>query len=145
MNGAAPADPAPPTDSRTTLAAILLGLACSLLTGVAQLGLKWSANRLRTLSGEDWQALARAVLADHPALAGIVLSYGVFALGLLLFLLALRRGELITIYPMLAARYVWVVAVTPLLFPGEFLNLYKLLGAGLAALGVFAVARGGLK
>lgn len=123
---------APPP--KTSLAAILLGLACSVLTGLAQLGLKWGANRLPT-SG----------LLDTGTLSLIFFSYLLFGVGLVFFLLALRRGELTTVYPLLAARYVWVVAVTPLAFPADVLNLYKLLGAALAALGVFAVARGGLK
>lgn len=121
-----------PPESKTPPAALLLALACSLLTGAAQLVIKIAADRGRALGWTDSSTLL-ALLAAH-----LLLGFGFLA-----FLLALRAGELSTIYPLLAARYVWVVAATPLLFAAESLNALKLAGAALAALGVVMIARAG--
>lgn len=115
---------------RTPGAALLLALACSLLTGAAQLVLKAAAGYGRALGWTDPSTLL-ALLAAHALLG----------LGFLAFLLALRAGELSTVYPLLAARYVWVVAATPLLFSSESVNSLKLAGAALATMGVVIIAR----
>jgi len=119
-------------DSGTPGAALLLALACSLLTGAAQLLIKAAADRGRAAGWTDASTLGW-LLAAHVLLG----------LGFLAFLLALRRGELSTVYPVLAARYVWVVAATPFLFATESVSPLKLAGAGLAALGVLIVTRAG--
>ncbi len=107
---------------------------CSLLTGAAQLGVKWAAELIRQ---QSWR--------DPAALGLLASSYALLGLGFVAFLLALRDGALSTVYPVLAARYVWVVALTPLLFSGESLNVYKLAGTALAAAGVALVARAGVR
>ncbi len=122
------------SQKRFRMAALLLAAACSFLTGAAQLMIKWGVERLRN---HGW--------ANPSAFLSFFLAYSLLGLALLLLLLALRGGELSTIYPVLAARYVWVVALTPLLFSTESLNLYKIFGAGLAAVGVFLVAREALR
>ncbi len=111
-----------------------LALVCSLLTGAAQLGAKWATTIF----------LQRGWL-DSAVLGLLALSYGLLGLGFVAFLLALRNGALSTVYPVLAARYVWVVALTPLFFSGESLNVYKLAGTALAAAGVALVARAGVR
>lgn len=121
-----------PADNRTPTAALLLGLGCSLMTGAAQLLIKAGADRGRAAG---W--------TDASTLLLLFVAHGLLGLGLVAFLLALRRGALSTIYPLLAARYVWVVAATPFLFATESVNPLKLAGAGLAALGVVLVARAG--
>lgn len=116
----------------TPKSAVLLAFLCSFLIGAAQLTIKWGADRFRNYG---W--------SDPPAFMSLLLAYSMFGIGFLIFLRALRCGELSTIYPVLAARYIWVVAVTPLLFSTESLNLYKMAGVGLAAVGVAIVARVG--
>lgn len=111
-------------------AALVLALVSSALTGTAQLIAKGGADRINRLA--TWQ--------DPLALGLLFASYVVLALAFLTFLLALRRGALSTLYPVLAARYVWVVLVTPLFFATELLNVYKVAGAVLTALGVALVA-----
>jgi len=113
---------------------LLLALLCSLLTGAAQLVVKWGAECLR---GHGW--------LDPSALLLVFLSYVLLGAALVVFLLALRGGALSTVYPVLAARYVWVVVLTPLLFTSESLNFYKLAGAVLVAGGVALVARAGAR
>jgi len=117
-------------EAKTPGAALLLALACSLLTGAAQLVLKAAAGHGRALG---WTA--------SSTLLELFAAHALLGLGFLAFLLALRRGELSTVYPVLAARYVWVVAATPFLFATESVNALKLAGAGLAALGVLIVTR----
>jgi multidrug transporter EmrE-like cation transporter len=119
-----------PAEARTSGAALLLALACSLLTGAAQLVLKTAAGHGRALG---W--------THSSTLLDLLAAHALLGFGFLAFLLALRRGELSTIYPVLAARYVWVTAATPLLFSTESLTPTKLVGAVLAAVGVALVAR----
>ncbi|MEE8201116.1 MAG: hypothetical protein V3R29_08100 [Candidatus Acidoferrales bacterium] len=120
------------SEKKTQTSALLLAVLCSLLTGTAQLLFKWGADRLRSYG---W--------ADSPALLSFLLAYFLLAIALVVLLQALRRGEMSTLYPVLAARYVWVVTLTPFLFSTESLNLLKIAGAGLAAVGVAIVAARG--
>lgn len=108
---------------------LLLALACSVLIGGAHLLIKWSAD----LS-------ARLGWLDSSVLVRLVLAYLLMGIGLLLLLLALRTGALSTVYPVIAARYVWLVALSPVLFSTESWNLYKIAGAVLVAIGVSLVA-----
>ncbi len=117
--------------SRKRRPAFLLAFICSLLTGSAQLTIKWAADRLQI---QGWR--------DPELLLAFVVAYGMLGLALIVLLLALEERELSTIYPLLAARYVWVVTLTPIIFPTESLNAYKITGASLAAAGVWAVMRG---
>lgn len=102
------------------------------MTGTSHLGLKWTAD----------QVSAAGALSLRTA-TFILVFYALYAIGLLLYLMALRRGELSTVYPAMAARYLWVIALSVLLFPADSLNAYKVSGALLAAAGVVMVARGG--
>ena len=108
---------------------LFLALACSVLIGSAHFLIKWSAD----LS-------ARLGWLDPSVLARLVLAYLLMGVGLLLLLLALRSGALSTVYPVIAARYVWLVALSPVLFSTESWNLYKIIGAVLVAIGVSLVA-----
>lgn len=119
---------------KTQLASLLLALVCSLLTGVSQLLIKGAAEQAQLNS---WWHSSTLLL--------IVLSYGLLGVAFVFYLLALRDGALSTIYPILAARYVWVVAIAPFFFASESLNTYKIAGAVLAALGVTIVATAGVR
>jgi drug/metabolite transporter (DMT)-like permease len=119
---------------KTSARAVLLAVVVSLLVGSGHLLVKAGAERLRLLG---W--------TDPPGLLLLAGSYALLGLAFVLFVVALRQGELSTIYPILSARYLWVVAATPWLFASESVNLYKLAGAALAALGVVLVARAGTR
>lgn len=80
---------------------------------------------------------------DLMALLLFFVSYLLLGVALVVFLLALRRGALSTLYPLLAARYIWVVALAPVFFATEQLNVFKIAGATLTAVGVALVARQG--
>ncbi|MFQ5694449.1 MAG: hypothetical protein ACE5HB_00510 [Terriglobia bacterium] len=116
-------------ERKTPATTLLLALACSLLTGAAQLLLKWGVDLSRQ---QGWR--------EPAVLLPLSAAYVMLAVGLLVLLLALRTGALSVIYPLIAARYVWVVAVTPLFFATESWNLYKIAGAGVVALGVIIIA-----
>lgn len=109
----------------TAISSIALVLLCSLLDGIAQLSLKWGAS---TVTGWHPQSLL-----SNP---GLWAGYGLYGLSGLLFILALRRGELSVLYPFLGATYVWVVLCSPLLFPADSFSPVKLVGTGLIAVGV---------
>ncbi|MFQ5778045.1 MAG: hypothetical protein ACE5IP_08555 [Terriglobia bacterium] len=116
-------------EKKTPATAFLLALVCSLVTGAAQLLIKWGVDLSRS---QGW--------TEPAVLLPLLLAYVMLAAGLLVLLLALRTGALSVIYPLIAARYIWVVAVTPLLFTTESWNLYKIAGAGVVALGVIIIA-----
>lgn len=118
----------PESTQRTRV--LLLALACSALIGSAHFLVKWSAD----LS-------ARLGWMDKSVLAALALAYLLMGFGLLLLLLALRAGALSTVYPIIAARYIWMVALSPVQFSTESWNLYKISGAVLVAIGVSLVAR----
>ena len=140
-------------ENKAPYAALLLALLCSLLVGGAQMALKWGTNRLRGEGRLDAEQLWRTVLSHLNAeglltlngLTVIVLAHVLLGMGMFFYLLALRKAELTTIYPVLAARYVWVVALTPVFFPADSLSPLKIAGAALAALGVIVVVRGGIR
>ena len=144
-------------EKRTLYAALLLALLCSLLIGGAQMALKWGTNRLRGSGegegafnpGQLWGTVISHLnvegLLTLNGLTVILIAHVLLAAAMFFYLLALRKAELTTIYPVLAARYVWVVALTPLFFPADSISTLKIAGAALAALGVTVVVRGGIR
>jgi multidrug transporter EmrE-like cation transporter len=122
------------TPVKTPATSVLLAILVSLLVGSGHLLVKGGAERLRLLG---W--------SDPLGLLLVAGSYALLGLAFVLFVVALRTGELSTIYPILSARYIWVVALTPWLFASESVNLYKIAGVSLAALGVVIVARAGTR
>lgn len=78
-----------------------------------------------------------ALLNNYPLMGGVAL-YGV---GTILFILALRNGELSVLYPLVALTYVWVSFLS-IRFLGEKMNLYKWLGVALIILGVSFIGLG---
>lgn len=122
------------TGQPTTKLTILLGVACSLLVGASHLIVKAAADRVRQFG---WTDLSAGLL--------LLLSYSLLGIAFVLFLYALRSGALSTLYPVLAARYLWVVALTPVFFATETLNASKIAGAALVAAGVALVAGSGTK
>ncbi len=119
-----PSEPVRPWES------IYLALLCSLLGAAAQLLLK--SGMKQEVGRSLWDALLTL-----PIFSG----YALYGVSTLLFLGALRRGELSVIYPMLGITYFWVVVASAILLPGEPLNSWKLAGSFLIVLGVSLVGR----
>lgn len=112
----------------TRRGSILLISSCTLISASAQIMMKIGTTRITTL---DPIALA----TNLPLVTGYAL-YGIFCL---MMILALRRGELSLIYPIISLAYVWVTVLSYFIFH-DTINPLKLLGivavmAGVALLG----------
>jgi multidrug transporter EmrE-like cation transporter len=103
---------------------------CTLLGAAAQILLKTGANQISHPG-------VLALLTNTPLIAGLSL-YGVSTV---LLVLALRDGELSLLYPVIALTYVWVTALSFLVFH-ERANPVKLLGIAIIVVGVGVLGRG---
>lgn len=111
---------------------ILIVIACTLLVPVAQYLIKLGANRL---AHAGLVATLMGIFTIPPLFFGYCL-YGVFTV---LFVYALRHGELSILYPLISLSYVWVT-ITAIVAFHEHMNPLKLGGllviiAGVAVLG----------
>jgi multidrug transporter EmrE-like cation transporter len=103
---------------------------CTLLGAAAQILLKTGANQIAHPS-------VLTLLTDIPLIAGLSL-YGVSTV---LLVLALRDGELSLLYPVIALTYVWVTALSFVVFHDRA-NPVKLLGIAIIVVGVGVLGRG---
>ena len=78
-----------------------------------------------------------ALLHNHHLREGIIL-YGV---GTLLFIPALRAGELSVLYPFVALVYIWT-SILSMLFLNERMNLWKIVGVLSILIGVTLIGVG---
>ncbi|HLK46729.1 MAG TPA: hypothetical protein VKT49_01265 [Bryobacteraceae bacterium] len=78
-----------------------------------------------------------AVVTNLPLIAG----YALYGVNTLLLVLALRNGELSTLYPIIALTYVWVTLLSYTLL-GEHPNLFKDFGIASIVIGVAILGRG---
>ncbi|MFB3826676.1 MAG: EamA family transporter [Bryobacteraceae bacterium] len=86
----------------------------------------------------------------QPGLAGVVIGmltdprlftgYALYALSTLLLILALKDGELSLLYPVIALTYVWVTALSFILFR-ETVNPHKIAGIAIIVAGVVVLGR----
>ena len=79
-----------------------------------------------------------AIVTNVPLIGG----YSLYGLNTLLMVLALRKGELSMLYPIIALTYVWVT-VRSLLILHDRPNPYKLAGIAVIVIGVSVLGRGG--
>lgn len=75
--------------------------------------------------------------------ANINFIIGVFCYGLatLLFIPALKYGELSVLYPLVSTVYIWVALISRIML-GEKLNMTKILGIGCIVIGVILIGIG---
>jgi multidrug transporter EmrE-like cation transporter len=112
--------------------AIIIVLVCTLLVAIGQYLIKLGANRL---SHAGLLATMIGIFTIPQLFAGYCL-YGVFTV---MFVYALRHGELSILYPLIALGYVWVTITAVVAFH-ESMNPLKIVGlivimAGVAVLG----------
>jgi multidrug transporter EmrE-like cation transporter len=81
-----------------------------------------------------------AILTNAPLIAG----YALYGLNTLLMVLALRKGELSMLYPIIALTYVWVTLLSYTLLH-EPPNAFKNCGIALIVTGVAVLGSGGKK
>jgi uncharacterized membrane protein len=113
--------------------AFFLMIFCTIFTSLGQILWKLGLNRI------NFSQLA--TFFNWPFLVGFV-AYG---LGALLMLLALRRGKLSVLYPIVSTSYVWVSLVSPLLFPADSMNWQKWVGVALILVSVSLLGLGSTK
>jgi drug/metabolite transporter (DMT)-like permease len=117
-------------ERRTALGSIALVVLCTVIGAAAQILLRHGAAHLQ---GSTFAAQ----LMNWELLAG----YACLAANTALLVLALRRGELSVLYPIIALTYVWVTVLSPMFF-GDVINLYKVAGVALIVLGVSFIGLG---
>lgn len=115
--------------------AIVIVLACTLLVAVGQYLIKLGANRL---AHAGLLATAVGIFTIPQLFAGYCL-YGVFTV---MFVYALRHGELSILYPLIALGYVWVTITAVIAFH-ESLNPLKIVGLVVIMCGVAVLGYGG--
>jgi drug/metabolite transporter (DMT)-like permease len=115
--------------------AIFIVLACTLLVAIGQYLIKLGANRL---SHAGFMATMIGIFTIPQLFAGYCL-YGVFTV---LFVYALRHGELSILYPLIALGYVWVTITAVVAFH-DTVNPLKVIGLVVIICGVAVLGWGG--
>jgi multidrug transporter EmrE-like cation transporter len=130
-----PGDLAVPTSAtRTPVSSVVLILLCTGVGAAAQILMREGANYLPA-AGDG--GLALSVLTNWPLLAG----YACLGLNTGLLVLALRKGQLSVLYPIIALTYVWVAILSPMFFE-DSMNFLKVLGIALIVGGVSLIGVG---
>jgi drug/metabolite transporter (DMT)-like permease len=113
----------------TEIKGIILVVIVAVLASIAQILLKF-ASKIFALSFEG--------------ILNIYLIGGFFLLGItaVLFIVALKYGDLTVLYPILATSYIWVAVASPFIFPSDSLNTLKVLGIATIIIGIYFIARG---
>ena len=89
---------------KETKKGIIIMLLCTLFTALGQLFFKYSS------SSFEWNALK--LITNYSLILGL-LCYG---LGAILMIIALRYGNLSTIYPVVSLTFVWVIFISVFIF-----------------------------
>jgi multidrug transporter EmrE-like cation transporter len=110
---------------------------CTIFGAAAQVLIKSGANTLRY---PTFQQTLLAAITNVPLVAG----YGLYGISTMLLILALKRGQLSILYPVIALTYVWVTALSVMIF-NETMNVFKLVGVALIVCGVAVLGRDGRK
>jgi len=105
--------------------AIVLMLVCTAFTSVAQIFYKYGAARLPE------------IFTNYPLLIGLFL----YGLGAVIFVTALKFGEVTVLYPIIATSYVWVSILSWFIF-SETINVFKWLGILAIVAGITTIAFG---
>lgn len=111
------------------LKGVWLVFSCTILGAAAQLFMK--------IGMAHFQPSLIPILTNVPLIAG----YALYGINTLLLVLALRDGELSTLYPIIALTYVWVILISYTVL-GEKSNFYKNAGIALIVIGVAVLGRG---
>jgi drug/metabolite transporter (DMT)-like permease len=110
---------------------VLLVFFCTLIGAAAQVLFKLGASALQRPTPVQ-------IFTSPTLLAG----YSLYAVSTGLLILALRRGQLSLLYPVISLTYVWVTILSMLIF-SETLNVYKALGLAVVVAGVAIIGRDG--
>jgi multidrug transporter EmrE-like cation transporter len=108
---------------------VLLVFLCTLIGAAAQILLKIGANQLA--SSNPLKMLLNPWLFS---------GYALYGMSTILLILALRKGQLSVLYPVIALTYVWVTILSIMIFR-ESMNVYKALGLSVVVAGVAVLGR----
>lgn len=110
--------------------AIIIVLFSTLITSAAQIFYKFAS---QTLSFN-----LVSLITNIALIIGLVL-YGIAAI---MYIIALKYGELSVLFPIIAASYIWVSIASPIFFPTDSMNLIKWIAIAFIALGVISIGVG---
>jgi len=79
----------------------------------------------------------KSLISNYPLFGGI----GLYAIGTMLFIPALKGGDLSILYPFVSVSYIWV-SLLSVKFLGEKMNSIKWLGIALIIVGVSFIGIG---
>lgn len=113
---------------RVTLIAIFLVVLCTVFTSFGQYFIKQGAVSIVGIYS----------ILSLPLVLGLVL----YAIGSILLIIALRKGDLSLIYPFVSLSFVWVALIGVFLI-GESISLVHIFGIGSIFLGVVLTGLGG--
>lgn len=112
----------------TKLWAIGLLFLCTILTSSAQIFFKFGAAKLPLL------------FFNWP----LIIGFGLYAIGAVILVIALKGGEVSVLFPIVATSYIWVSLLSTYFF-NEQLNMYKGIGIILIVMGISIIGWGSKK
>jgi multidrug transporter EmrE-like cation transporter len=107
----------------------LLVFFCTIIGAAAQIFFKLGANNLAKPTPIQ--------ILTNPSL---LLGYSLYGISTMLLVLALRKGQLSLLYPIISLTYVWVTLLSMMIFK-ETLNVYKAVGLAIVVAGVAVLGR----
>jgi multidrug transporter EmrE-like cation transporter len=115
---------------------VLLVFCCTLLGATAQVLIKSGASSVGAHASIIHTLVS--ILTTRVLFAG----YALYGISTVLLILALRRGELSMLYPVIALTFVWVTILSVVIFH-ESMNALKLTGIATIVAGVAVLGTGG--
>lgn len=110
---------------------VLLVFCCTLIGAAAQVFFKLGATNI--------PAATPLQILMNPSL---MLGYCLYGVSTMLLVLALRRGQLSILYPVISLTYVWVTILSLVVFR-ETMNVYKAIGLAVVMAGVAILGKDG--
>lgn len=116
---------------KTSFIAIIAVLITTLLTSTAQI--------LWKIGTATMDSSNISTIIFNPYIWAGFMMYGI---GALIMVVALKRGELSVLYPIIALSYVWVALAAHYFVQGDSMNSVKWMGIGLIVMGVSFIGIG---
>lgn len=110
---------------------VTLMLICTLLLAAAQF--------FQKTAGERLELSIQGFVFNWPFWVGLLLA----GLAAIVMTMALRKGELSKIFPLVSLSFVWTVFIAVIFF-GEVLTIAKVVGVALVIAGVVVLGRTGV-
>ena len=122
-------------DPKKRRISLLLVFTCTIVGAAAQVLIKQGAGHL---TQPGFIGAVIGMFTNLPLFAG----YCLYGINTVLFVLALREGELSLLYPIIALTYVWV-SILSIYYFHESMNVLKVAGLVVIVVGVAILGRGG--